>query len=275
MLDTNVGLSDEQLRTIAPSIFATHAAPTVSDRYLYLPSYTVVRQLRTAGLVPIVAREGRKKQPDGREYALHEVRFAPTGAPTAAPELGDVRPEILLLNSHDRTSGMAFQAGMHRLICTNGMRVMEQDMGFKVRHSGKKGMDILMSGLTNLKHNLHRVFEVAGDWNKLQLTREQQLSFARQALEIRGTSLAISPDLVLTPRRWLDNRDDLWSVFNRVQENITKGGIVGRTKTNRATSLKAIGTLAADIDWNTKLWAAASELAAEVKPSSISMAEVA
>ena len=40
------GLSDDQIRAEAPSVFATHPSDKVSDRYAWLPSYQVVRAIR-------------------------------------------------------------------------------------------------------------------------------------------------------------------------------------------------------------------------------------
>jgi hypothetical protein len=60
-----------------------------------------------------------------------------------------------------------------------------------------------------------------------------------------------------------------------VQENIVKGGVSGTTASGRRASLKRISTLAADVDFNRKLWTAASDLAAEVKPVSISVSALA
>jgi hypothetical protein len=37
-----------------------------------------------------------------------------------------------------------------------------------------------------------------------------------------GKALPITETQILRPRRFDDNRADLWSVFNRVQENLVK-----------------------------------------------------
>jgi hypothetical protein len=38
----------------------------------------------------------------------------------------------------------------------------------------------------------------------------------------------ISESQLLASRRFNDNRPDLWSVFNRTQENLVRGGLLGR-----------------------------------------------
>jgi hypothetical protein len=264
------GLSDDQLREAAPSIFATQAGPDCSDRYAYLPSYQVVRELRNIGLIPINASEGRKKNPQGRAYAMHQITFRRADYYSVAPELGELTPEVHFLNSHDRTSPLAFDAGLLRAICTNGMRTNDAKLGsFRVRHTGRNRVDEMHEGMKVLLAGLDRTVEVANAWAKIGLSPMQMDRFAESALEIKGTALSINPQRLLTARRYGDEGSNLWSVFNRVQENIVKGGVTGHTATGKNASLKKIGTLAADVDFNRKLWALATQVADEVKPQSV------
>lgn len=267
------GLTTEQLRAEAPSIFALEAAPSVSERYAYLPSYQVIDEMRGLGMVPVSARVGRKKNPDGRAFAMHEIVFRPLGFYSRAPELGELTPQVFFLNSHDRTSPLAFDAGMERAVCTNGMRCPDAKLGlsFRVRHTGKGRLEELQAGMKRLLEGLDRIVEVANDWNKIELTPAQIMDFSKKAIALKGTTLAIQPEDLQCARRDADIGMSLWRVFNRVQENIVKGGVSGVTATGRRASLKRISTLAADVDFNRRLWTAASDLAAEVKPISISV----
>jgi hypothetical protein len=56
--------------------------------------------------------------------------------------------------------------------------------------------------------------------------------FARAALGLKYDDLdkpaPITASQILMPHRSDDRRPDLWSVFNRTQENLTKGGLSGR-----------------------------------------------
>ena len=49
-------------------------------------------------------------------------------------------------------------------------------------------------------------------------------------------------------------RSDLWRVFNRAQENITNGYMLGRTGQNRVRALNRITSLRTDMDFNSGLW---------------------
>jgi len=266
------GLSNEQMMKQAPSIFSTEPAPDVSDRYVYLPSYEIIDELKKIDLVPFTVREG-KVRAHGRAYALHEIKSRQRTHYSRAPELGELSPEISFLNSHNRTSGAIVEVALERAVCTNGMRVCDSklDLGFRVRHSGKGRYDELVAGIKRMVEGVDKVIDVANDWEKIMLSRSQVLGFAQKAMQIKGTTLDLDVDALLTARRHADQGNTLWRVFNRLQENFTKGGIAGRTQSGRRASLKRISTLAADVEFNRKLWTAASELAAEVKPVSISV----
>jgi len=260
------GLSDDQLRQQAPSIFATHPAPNTSPRYAYLPSYTVVREMRNMGFVPMSAGECRKKNPQGRAFAMHQITFRQRDYYSRAPELGELTPELHLLNSHDTTSPLAIDVAMMRAICTNGARTNDETYGaFKVRHTGRDKIEQLHAGMAKILESLDRMVEVANDWNKIQLTPFQAAQFASQALDIKGTRLSVDPLSVLKARRYADQGMSLWNVYNRVQENLFKGGLNGVTASGKPATLRKISTLVADVDFNRKLWTAAAKVADEAE----------
>lgn len=61
--------------------------------------------------------------------------------------------------------------------------------------------------------------------------------FARAALSLKyddpDKPAPITESQILMPRRFDDRRPDLWSVFNRTQENLTKGGLSARAANGR------------------------------------------
>lgn len=265
-------LNDDAIRAKAPSVFATHAAAGVSDKYAYLPTYQAVRDMRLMGLEVVSVREGFKRSVEGRNYAIHELRMRRPGDVSQGRELGDLFPEAILRNSHDRSSNYSLGAGIHRLVCKNGMTVADHAFTVNLRHIGRNQADKLHAGVQMIMGNLPKVLDIANEWNGIKLSSYQMFDFAKKATELRGTSIAIDPMQVLHRRRWNDEGDSLWSVFNRVQENFTKGGLRGRGTNGQRRAISGIRTLSADVDFNKKLWTAASELAAEVKGVSVAFA---
>jgi hypothetical protein len=261
------GLNDDQIRAAAPSVFATHPSEKVSEKYAYLPSYHVVRTMRTLGFEAVKVREGTKKQPDGRAYAMHEIRFRKVGSEwdQQTKELGMLVPEAVFRNSHDRTSGADMSAGITRLICLNGMTVMDAGMRFGVRHVGRELTGNFLQAVQAVTGQFARVVETARTWQNIELTSEQMRQFSQEAVRLRGTTIAVEQHNVLFARRPLDQGMDLWSVFNRAQENLTRGGAQGRSPGGAWRTVPPIKSLAVDIDFNKKLWQAAAGLAETVR----------
>jgi hypothetical protein len=92
-------LSDDQIRTVAPSIFAEDKHASRSERYSYIPTAAVLTELRQEGFQPFMVCQTRVRQEDRRDYTKHLIRLR-----HASQINGAEANEIILLNSHDGTS---------------------------------------------------------------------------------------------------------------------------------------------------------------------------
>ena len=68
-------LNDEQLRRIAPSIFAAAAHVSRSARYTYIPTIDVVAALRREGFEPFMVAQSRARDESRREFTRHMLRL--------------------------------------------------------------------------------------------------------------------------------------------------------------------------------------------------------
>jgi len=96
-------LTNDELYTQAPSIFAEEPAEDVSDRYAFVPTYTILDTFREAGYCPIMASESKVRNEENRGYQKHIIQFRSLDnllRPNASEEYAD----IVLTNSHNRTS---------------------------------------------------------------------------------------------------------------------------------------------------------------------------
>ncbi|VGD15012.1 Domain of uncharacterised function (DUF932) [Klebsiella pneumoniae] len=67
----------------------------------------------------------------------------------------------------------------------------------------------------------------------IALTKEEQRLFGQAALTYRYEDENKSPvsiEQIIHPRRYEDKKDDIWTTYQRVQENLIKGGLPGRTE---------------------------------------------
>jgi hypothetical protein len=110
----------EQVRVSAPSVFADHPWGGVSTRYSFIPTIDVVNSLLAEGWNITRAKQQRVMLPEKTEFTRHILRLRRSFGPLA---VGDVFPEIVLLNSHDRGSAYQMHAGLYRLVCSNGLVV--------------------------------------------------------------------------------------------------------------------------------------------------------
>src|SRR3954447_1585186 len=68
-------LTDDQLRSIAPSIFAEDKHSSRSERYSYIPSSVVLNGLRKEGFLPFYVAQSRTRLEDRRDFTKHLIRF--------------------------------------------------------------------------------------------------------------------------------------------------------------------------------------------------------
>jgi hypothetical protein len=82
--------------------------------------------------------------------------------------------------------------------------------------------------------------------------------FARAALALKyddpSKPAPITESQVLVPRRFGEHHADLWSIFNRVQENLIKGGLPGRTASGRHQRTRPVQGIDQNVRLNRALW---------------------
>lgn len=107
-----------------------------------------------------------------------------------------------------------------------------------------------------------RVEEKREAMQSLRLPAPAQHALANAALTYRfGEEYQpVTAAQILTPRRYEDHQDDLWTVYNRIQESLLKGGLSGRTAQGKRTHTRAVNGIDGDIKLNRALWVMAEEL---------------
>jgi hypothetical protein len=260
MLRADSPLSDDQIRCVAPSIFADGKHQSRSERYTYILTIDVMRGLRNEGFEPFMVCQTRVRHEDRLEYTKHMLRLR-----HANQINGDEANEIVLLNSHDGTSSYQMLAGMLRFVCQNGMVAGDNVADIRVPHKGNVVQNVI-NGAFDVLDGFDLIREQKDGMSNVTLDRDEQHAFARSALALRydptdaETPAPITENQLLNLRRFEDRRDDLWTVFNRVQENLTKGGLHGRSRTGRSMSTRPITGIDQNVKLNLALWVLADAM---------------
>ena len=257
-LYSEIPLSDEQIRCVAPSIFAEAPHDSRSERYAYIPTAAVLTKLRGNGFEPFMVAQTRVRSEDRREFTKHMLRLR-HASQTADKEAY----EVILLNSHDGTSSYQMMSGLFRFVCKNGMVCGDLVEEVRIPHKGNVA-DSVVEGAFAVLDGANLVREVRDDMRALTLNEGEEQAFAHAALQLRydpeaGAAPVTERD-VLRARRMDDTGDDLWSTFNRVQENMLKGGLNGRARNGRRTTTRAVTGIDQGVKLNRALFVLAQEM---------------
>ncbi|MDR9836770.1 DUF932 domain-containing protein [Herbaspirillum huttiense] len=245
-------LSDDQIRRVAPSIFADSPHESRSERYSYIPTAAVLTELRKEGFQPFMVTQTRVRDEGKREHTKHMIRLR-----HASQINGAEANEIVLLNSHDGTSSYQMLAGMFRFVCSNGLVCGDTVADVRVPHKGDVAGHVI-EGAFEVLSSFEQVKESRDLMRGITLDDGESEVFARAALALKyddpSKPAPITESQILMPRRFDDRRPDLWSVFNRTQENLTKGGLHGRATNGRRQSTRPVQGIDQNIRLNRALW---------------------
>lgn len=246
-------LSVDDLRVLAPAVFATSAHERMSSKYTFIPTERVLTGLIQAGFVPVDARQthSRRTHP---QYAKHIVRLRRR---FETVDLRDSVPEVVFINSHDGTSAYQIRLGLYRVVCTNGLIVSRGAFpAWCVSHRGDI-VDEVVTGALELSEQFEQLALRVERMEQRLLVKDEQLRLAEGALALRYEDPATAgmlPAQLLTCRRVEDCRGDLWSVFNRIQENLLRGGLSRRAVSGRLVRTRRITSIREDVRLNSGLW---------------------
>lgn len=262
MIRSAYPLSADQIARHAPSVFATEAHHSRSDRYTFIPTSAVLEGLKAEGFEVFSAGQSRTRIEDKRDFTKHVLRLRHQSFTGRNIQVGQSVPEIILTNSHDGASGYQLSSGFFRLVCSNGMVVGNATNDVRIRHSGNVTGDVI-EGATRVLDDLQLGMARIEQFEGIQLNRDEQNLLATTALGLRydeGTA-PIVPQSLLTPRRWDDRGDSLWLTFNRIQEAVIKGGVRGRNANGKRMSTRAVTSISEDLKLNKQLWVLADTFA--------------
>lgn len=261
----NSPLSMDEIRRAAPSAFATEAYSGMSGRYTYIPTSAVIENMLSAGFQVYGASQSRTRVEGKKEHTKHMIRFR---APNTQLAVGDVFPELALVNSHDGSSAYKLMGGLYRLVCSNGLTVADSVIeSIHVRHTGNI-LNEVATGSVSIVEHMPVVIDAVRRWKEIQLSEGEKMAFAEAAHVLRfgdadgNVDTPIQPKQLLHVRRMADGQNDLWSVFNRVQENVIKGGLHAYAQgAVRRTGMREVKGIDQDIRLNRSLWTLGEKLA--------------
>ncbi len=221
-----------------------------------IPTITLLENLQREGFQPFFACQTRVRDLSKREHTKHMLRLRRAGQIT-----GQQVPEIILLNSHDGSSSYQMLPGIFRSVCTNSL-VCGQSFGeIRVPHKGNV-VEKVIEGAYEVLGVFDRVEEKRDAMQSLLLPPAAQQAMANAALTYRfgEEHQPVTATQILMPRRYEDRQDDLWTTYQRLQENLLKGGLPGRTAKGKRSHTRAVNGIDGDVKLNRALWVMAENM---------------
>lgn len=265
VLRSECPLGEDQMRAVAPSVFAEGKHASRSERYAYIPTIEILRGLHKEGFEPFMVAQGGSRVEGKTEFTKHMIRMRHAGQLQQGRSEAN---EIILINSHDGGSSYQMLAGVFRFVCCNGLVVGDVIEDIRIPHKGQIQHEVI-EGAFRVLEDFEAVDAATQGMKGLMLQPEEQQAFARAALALRygeqaagstGPAAPITAQQLMQPRRLEDQGDSLWLSFQRAQENLMRGGQPGRSAQGRRIQTRAVGSIDRGVQLNRALWVLAEEM---------------
>lgn len=237
--------------SVIPNLTTTVPSPFVSPKYGFISTQETLQPFFDAGYTISNAMTVRpRSRPLMAAYRKHLIRLRPSHV---TPLQGDVVPEVVLINSHDGTSAFKLLAGLFRLVCSNGLILMDAQFGgisiphttYKAKTALAAAADMTELALTVATKDIPKMIDTP-------MSTQAQLTFAA------SLDTPYNAAQLIQRHRHEDTEPNLWTTFNAIQENLTKGGIYRRDRAGRGRRTPRMTSITRTVKMNTNLWQAAT-----------------
>jgi len=265
-------LNDDEIKLLCPVAFKDKMTKAeinklgLSEHYSFVPTMNVINDLRELGYEVTDAKQVKARKKSTNGYQKHLVTLE---HPKYKVEGSKEYPQILLTNSHDGGNAFTLSAGIFRLVCSNGLVIKTEDYGSaKLVHKGYS-FEAVQELVKQFEETVDEVLTRITAMKKVQLTKEQQIEFAKQAALLRFKSKSYNEDNIekvvniddlLNVDRKEDAGNGLYEVFNRVQESLINGKYTYLGTKDKPRKARPIKNFKQNIEVNSKLSKLAFEL---------------
>jgi hypothetical protein len=132
----------------------------------------------------------------------------------------------------------------------------------RLPHKGDVAGEVI-EGAYRVLQRFEEVGESREAMRAIELDDGEQRIFARAALALKydpEIPAPITEEQLLRSRRWDDDGSDLWTIFNRTQENLVKGGLASRSASGRRQRTRPVQGIDQNLKLNRALWQLADEM---------------
>ncbi len=192
----------------------------IKQKEFYIPTLDVVTKLQNEGwkISGVAEQRGKNRKITSNYVQLQHPDFAVQNSKGK----NEAFTSITLSNSCNGNRPLQMSLGMFRQVCTNGLIRFDQHAeNEKIKHIEVNARD-LDRFVVSMNSKADKLLTEVNEMKHKGLSIEDMRKLAREAASLRYTNLdEINIDDLFAVNRVEDESNDLWTVFNRIQENLT------------------------------------------------------
>lgn len=243
-----------------------------SDKLEFFSTEKTIEAMGKMGWRVVEAMTPNSKDEDRRKLGKHIMYFRKQSFMSDL-QVGGLFPEIIITNAHDGTAAFKFHMGLYRLVCKNGLVIRDRQLDERKFRHIHIDFDFVRSMVRETTDRMEQKLQLVSKWQKIRLDEKEQLQYATRALAARFTDpkdgyinrydrtinleklqTDFRPVELLQVVRDEDQGDDLFKVYNRVQENLTKGNFKSYRTEKREPHLREVYEMRRNLLMNKELW---------------------
>jgi hypothetical protein len=192
----------------------------INQKEFYIPTLDVVTKLQDEGwrVSGVAEQRGKNRKISHNYVQLQHPDFAVQNSKGK----DEAFTSITLSNSCSGDKSLQMNLGLFRQVCTNGLVAFDRHAESQnIKHIAINARD-LDRFITPMNSKVNKLLAEVTEMKHRGLSAEEMRELARQAASLRYRDLStFNIDDLLIVNRVEDESNDLWTVFNRIQENLT------------------------------------------------------
>jgi hypothetical protein len=192
----------------------------IKTKEFYIPTLDVITKLQHEGwqIKGVDEQRGKNRKITNNYVQMQHPDFAVKNNKGK----DEAYTSITISNSCNGAKPLQMSLGMFRQVCTNGLVRFDQHAESEnIKHIeiNYRNLDRFITSVTN---KTDKLLAEVNEMKHRGLSIEDMHKLATEAARLRYSNLDdINIDDLLTVNRVEDESNDLWTVFNRIQENLT------------------------------------------------------
>ena len=192
----------------------------IKQKEFYIPTLDVITKLQDEGwhLSGVAEQRGKNRKITSNYVQLQHPDFAVQNSKGK----DEAFTSITLSNSCNGNRPLQMSLGLFRQVCTNGLIRFDQHAETeKIKHIEVNARD-LDRFVISMNSKASQLLTEVNEMKHKGLSLEDMRKLAHEAARLRYNNLDdINIDDLLIVNRVEDESNDLWTIFNRIQENLT------------------------------------------------------